>query len=87
MGQKQPNPWGLYDMYGNVWEWVEDEGHSDYDGAPTDGSVWEDGRFSQRVDRSGSWSDLARFCRPASRNYYDPGLLSYDQGFRLLQDP
>ena len=52
---KQANAWGLYDMSGNVWEWVEDSYHDNYNGAPTDGSVWQ-GDGAMRVPRGGSWS-------------------------------
>ena len=52
---KQPNAWGLYDMSGNVWEWVEDVYHNSYNGAPTDGSVWQ-GEGMLRIPRGGSWS-------------------------------
>jgi len=54
VGQKKPNTWELYDMHGNVWEWVQDEWHSTYDGAPTDGSAWEEEGISYRVTRGGS---------------------------------
>jgi formylglycine-generating enzyme required for sulfatase activity len=56
VGSFQPNAFGLYDMHGNVWEWVEDVWHSSYEGAPTDGSAWlEGGDPSFRVVRGGSW--------------------------------
>jgi formylglycine-generating enzyme required for sulfatase activity len=54
VGEKQPNPWGLYDMHGNVREWVEDCWHDNYEGAPTDGSAWTQGSYSARVLRGGS---------------------------------
>lgn len=58
VGQKKPNPFGLYDMHGNVWEWVEDNWHDDYDGAPTDGSAWiVGGEIANKVLRGGSWFD------------------------------
>jgi formylglycine-generating enzyme required for sulfatase activity len=83
VGQKKPNPWGLYDMHGNVWEWVQDNWHGDYNGAPTDGSSWESGSY--RVFRGGGWRNLARRCRSADRNYVDPGSRSHYIGFRLLR--
>ena len=86
VGKKKPNAWGLYDMHGNVWEWVQDWCHSNYDGAPTDGSAWEIGSSSNRVFRGGSWYGFARICRPAFRNNRDPGHRDSDLGFRLLQE-
>ena len=56
VGQKQPNELGLYDMSGNVWEWVADCWHADYVGAPSDRSAWQSGDCSVRVLRGGSWS-------------------------------
>jgi formylglycine-generating enzyme required for sulfatase activity len=56
VGSFKPNAFGLYEMYGNVWEWVEDPWHNSYEGSPTDGSPWlEDGNASRRVVRGGSW--------------------------------
>jgi formylglycine-generating enzyme required for sulfatase activity len=55
----QPNPWGLYNVHGNVFEWVEDCWHEDYDGAPEDGSAWITGECKFRVLRGGSWFNSA----------------------------
>ena len=88
VGQKQPNAWGLYDMSGNVWEWVEDDWHSSYDGAPTDGSVWVDSpRASSRVLRGGGGSNLARYCRSANRGGISPSYRDRYDGFRLALSP
>ena len=86
VGQKKPNPWGLYDMHGNVWEWVQDSWHDDYKGAPTDGSAWESGSGYSRVLRSGGLSHSALHCRSAYRNpgARDPRISGL--GFRLLQE-
>ena len=69
------NAFGLYDMHGNVWEWCLDDWHSNYEGAPTDGSPWFDdnNNFYQKqgnaVLRGGSWLNIPENCRSASRNY------------------
>ncbi len=86
VGQKKPNPWGLYDMHGNVWEWVQDKWHDNYNGAPTDGSAWE-GDGSVRVARGGSWTYEAWRCRSAYRTYGGPGIHGDNLGFRLLRAP
>lgn len=77
VGAKQPNPWGLYDMHGYLWEWCADDWHDDYRGAPTDGSAWlDDGRALRKVLRGGSWKDPAdqltsSYRRGAPRNLRD----------------
>lgn len=85
VGQKKANPWGLYDIHGNVWEWVQDWYHDDYTGAPTDGIAWESGVSSLRVNRGGSWFREARFCRLALRFNSDPAFRLGYVGFRLLK--
>jgi formylglycine-generating enzyme required for sulfatase activity len=63
------NGFGLFDMHGNVFEWCQDRWHTDYRGAPVDGSAWtSDADQRTRVLRGGSWSHGADFCRSAARN-------------------
>ncbi|PLZ49117.1 formylglycine-generating enzyme family protein, partial [Fischerella thermalis] len=79
------NAFGLYDMHGLVWEWCADPWHKNYDGAPTDGTVWEvGGDMHRRVLRGGSWSFSPELCRSASRswNEADGGLRIC--GFRVV---
>jgi formylglycine-generating enzyme required for sulfatase activity len=77
---------GLCDMAGNVWEWVEDDYHSDYTYAPADGSAWVDSpRASDRVSRSGGFGYNAVFMRAASRVYNYPSDSNYDLGFRCAR--
>ncbi len=86
VGQMKPNPWGLYDMYGNVWEWVQDKYHNNYTGAPTDASVWESEDTNDRVKRGCGWYDFGKSCRSAVRNSFPPVSHSNDLGFRLLME-
>jgi formylglycine-generating enzyme required for sulfatase activity len=68
VAKKKPNAFGLYDMHGNVFQWVEDPYHDNYDGAPLDGSVWVQGAdASGRVLRGGSWSPFPVGLRSAFR--------------------
>ena len=62
------NPFGLYDMCGNVWEWCEDGLHENYINAPTDGSAWTSLSTEYMLLRGGSWNSIARYCRAAHRN-------------------
>jgi formylglycine-generating enzyme required for sulfatase activity len=69
VGQFPPNAFGLYDMYGNVWEWCADTWHDNYDGAPTDGSAWiENGDDNRSPLRGGAWYTFPYRCRSAHRN-------------------
>jgi formylglycine-generating enzyme required for sulfatase activity len=86
VGKKGANPWGLYDVHGNVWEWVQDEWHYAYDSAPADGSAWEDGVGASLVFRGGGWFDYAGGCQSASRAFFVQGVRARDLGFRLLQE-
>ncbi len=87
VGEKQPNAWGLHDMTGNVWEWVEDDGHENYHGVPDDGSAWvrKKERGSYRVVRGGSWRSNAQDCRSAYRGNDWPRLRNIRIGFRLAR--
>jgi formylglycine-generating enzyme required for sulfatase activity/3',5'-cyclic AMP phosphodiesterase CpdA len=87
VGEKQPNGFGLYDMVGNVWEWVQDHWHDNYQGAHKDGSAWEAGNGGRRVIRGGSWYGGTGNLRPADRDGGTPGYRDDDLGFRLAQDP
>jgi formylglycine-generating enzyme required for sulfatase activity len=82
VAKKQPNAWGLFDMLGNIWEWVQDWYHDSYTGAPSDGSAWESPAASFRVFRGGSWDNLARIVRGANRDRGDPGVRDINLGFR-----
>ncbi len=85
VGSFEPNAFGLYDMIGNVWEWLQDCWNDSYKGAPADGSAWESGDCGLRVVRGGSWFARPGYARVASRGRVGPSSRSDDQGFRLAR--
>ena len=86
VGSFEPNAFGLFDMHGNVWEWVEDCWHENYEGAPSDGSAWTSGGDGDFVQRGGCWSDDPWNLRAANRLGCSPSVRGMHDGFRLVQD-
>ena len=85
VGSFQPNNFDVYDMLGNVWEWCEDPWHDNYDGAPSNGSVWDKRGGLNRVLRGGSWLGLPRGVRCAYRDHSSPQGRDDLIGFRLAR--
>jgi formylglycine-generating enzyme required for sulfatase activity len=84
VGSFAPNPFGLYDMVGNVWELVEDCWHNNYNGAPTDGSARIEGKdCKSHVVRGGSWQSMPPSVRTASRNSVSTIGRNNNLGFRV----
>ncbi len=84
-----PNPFGLYDMLGNVWQWTDDCWNESYQDAPKDGSAWVTGNCRKHVMRGGSWSNLPIFIRSAARFAVDSLRQDLDistyAGFRVVR--
>jgi formylglycine-generating enzyme required for sulfatase activity len=82
-----PNPFGLYGMLGNAWQWTADCWHPSYAGAPADGSAWPDANCAKHVLRGGAWNNVPIFVRAASRNGGE-GDFDYSSlaGFRVARD-
>ena len=86
VGSFKPNRFGLYDMHGNIWEWVEDSWHERYDAAPTDGSAWLPGGDPNfRVIRGGSWRNESELVRAAIRFRRNANVRFDTLGFRVAR--
>ncbi len=85
MGSFPPNPFGLYDMAGNVGEWVEDCWNNSHVGAPSDGSA-RGGECGRRVVKGGSWYFEAQYVRPAARIANLKGARLPVIGFRVARE-
>ena len=87
VGSFAANAWGVYDMHGNVWEWVQDCWNKSYEGAPSDGSSWESGDCDRRVLRGGTWAIYPRRLHSAARGTRstEDDRYHYD-GFRVARD-
>lgn len=86
VGQFLPNSFGLHDMHGNVWEWVQDYWHYGYVGAPTDGGAWESNETKEgRVRRGGGWDRSPTYLTSSVRGWDRPDLRYYFTGFRLAR--
>lgn len=86
VGKKLPNDWGVYDMHGNVWEWVQDCYANDYSKTPIDGSAHEPEGCDRRVVRGGSWDHWSDGLKSAHREKWPQGATFNDVGFRLAHD-
>ncbi|MEH1901332.1 MAG: SUMF1/EgtB/PvdO family nonheme iron enzyme [Nostoc sp.] len=84
VGKFPPNPFGLFDMHGNIWEWCQDSWHENYyNGAPTDASPWMSDN-EKRVLRGGSWNSNPWICRSAFRGNWVRVGQNYRLGFRVV---
>ena len=86
VGSFQPNPFGLFDMSGNVMQYVADCWHANYRGAPADGSVWTEQGCGTRTIRGGSWSSPPEFIRSADRIWVPSRSRLNIVGFRVARD-
>jgi len=85
VGSFQPNAFGLHDMHGNVWEWVQDCFNRNYNGAPADGSAWTVGQCDKHIPREGAWQLDPKLLRSAQRQYLKPSFRIHLLGFRVAR--
>ena len=86
VGSFSPNNFGLYDMHGNVWEWVQDNWHDNYTGAPSDGSAWMMAGSQEHVIRGGAWFIHPEHVRSASRTHDHADTRRFNYGLRVARD-
>ena len=86
VGSYKPNPFGLYDVHGNVWEWVQDCWYPSHEGAPADGSARLADTCKYRTTRSGSWYYVSTNVRSTYRARFNPRAFSYGIGLRVLRE-
>ncbi len=86
VGSYPPNQFGLYDVIGNIWEWVEDCYYATYEGAPSDGSAWIGDDCDRLVVRGGGWYSRVWFVRPAGRSRENPEYRSMTLGLRVVRE-
>ncbi len=79
------NPWGLYNVHGNAWDWTEDCWSGSNAGNPGNGEARSSGDCSRRVFRGGSWSSHPQFLRSANRGKYLPAIRDGNLGFRVAR--
>lgn len=85
VGSFKPNPFGLYDVHGNLWEWTKDCVNRSYEGAPSDGTAWLRGDCLGRMLRGGAWNLDADYMRTTRRHNYDRDVRYYLHGFRVVR--
>lgn len=86
IGQKLPNPWGLYDIIGNTWEWCEDRWRQTYDQALPEADLLKNSIHESRLLRGASWNAFPGACTPTARNRILPDYRAFYYGLRVVCD-
>ncbi len=86
VGSYLPNGFGLFDIHGNVWEWVEDCWNDSFAGAPADGRAWRSGDCERRVSRGGAWDTVRSSARSSNRRWNTVGYKISNTGIRVARD-